>query len=208
MGLLKRFFNNTGRPEGLLGKMVLNGMNSSHAHMADWGMGKLALEAPADMVDIGCGGGRNAKVLMKRYGTARMTAVDHSELSVEKTALLNANEVKAGRCRVMQGNAAVLDLPDGMFDLATAFETIYFWPGLERCFSQVLRVLKKGGFFLIVNEIDGEDEGGRKWERMIDGMKIYRSKEISAALKRAGFSVVREFHHPHKPWIAVIAEKQ
>lgn len=66
----------------------------------------------------------------------------------------------------------------------------------------------KKGAFLIVNEIDGEDEGGRKWERMIDGMKIYRSMEISAALKRVGFSDVWEFHHPHKPWIAVIAEKR
>lgn len=38
------------------------------------------------------------------------------------------------------------------YDLATAFETIYFWPRLEKCFSQVANVLKPGACFLIVNE--------------------------------------------------------
>ena len=42
--------------------------------------------------------------------------------------------------------AAVVNLG---YDLVTAFETIYFWPGLEKSFSEVCRVLKKGGTFAI-----------------------------------------------------------
>ncbi len=37
------------------------------------------------------------------------------------------------------------------FELATAFGTIYFWQGLERCFVQMAKVLKQGGYFLICN---------------------------------------------------------
>ena len=100
-----------------------------------------------------------------------------------------------------------LALPEGAFDLATAFETVYFWPGLEKCFSQVAKVLRPGGMFLICNESDGEDKTSLKYEQIIDGMKCYTAKQLEAALRKAGFSKVTADHHPSKPWITVIAQK-
>jgi len=35
MGLLKRFFNQTRKPEGVLGALMLRGMNSGHGELAD-----------------------------------------------------------------------------------------------------------------------------------------------------------------------------
>ena len=37
MGLFKKFVSQTRKPEGFLGKVMLSGMNSGHAVMADWG---------------------------------------------------------------------------------------------------------------------------------------------------------------------------
>ena len=37
MGLFKEFVSQTRKPEGFLGKVMLSGMNSGHAAMADWG---------------------------------------------------------------------------------------------------------------------------------------------------------------------------
>ena len=37
MALLRKFFNQTRKPEGFLGKLMLSGMNSGHAKLADWG---------------------------------------------------------------------------------------------------------------------------------------------------------------------------
>ena len=93
------------------------------------------------------------------------------------------------------------------YDLATAFETIYFWQGLERCFAEVFKVLKPGGCFMIVNESDGLDEGSKKFEKMIEGMKLYTAEDIEKALKSAGFSEVKTDHHESKPWITVLAQK-
>ena len=39
---------------------MLRGMNSGHAKMADWGLGHLRNIDPDCIVDLGCGGGRNA----------------------------------------------------------------------------------------------------------------------------------------------------
>lgn len=113
--------------------------------------------------------------------------------------------IDSGRCTVQQGDVSDLQFRENSFDLATAFETIYFWPGLERCFAQVAKILKQGGYFLICNESDGEDADGRKFEGIIDGMTCYTPEQIEVALKKAGFSEITTDHHPGKPWITVLA---
>ena len=207
MGLFKDYVSQTRKPEGFLGKMMLSGMNSGHARMADWGFSHLPKITLSEALDLGCGGGRNAGELLKKYPDAHVTAVDYSNLSVAKAKEYNRDMIASGRCMVQQGDVSDLHLPEESYDLATAFETIYFWPGLERCFAQVAKVLKPGGYFLICNESDGTDPTGLKFEKIIDGMKCHTAEEIESALKKAGFSRVRADHHKSKPWITVVAEK-
>ena len=84
VGLFKDYVSQARKPEGFLGKLMLNGMNSGHARMADWGFSHLPEIDPKSAVDLGCGGGRNAGELLKLFPGAHVTAVDYSELSVEK----------------------------------------------------------------------------------------------------------------------------
>ena len=235
MGLFTKFFAQTKKPEGFLGKLMVNGMNGGHAKLADWGMLHLTGITAINIAELGCGGGRNAVELLKRYPEARLSALDYSALSVEKskeynkkmiaagrcivqqgdvsalsvqkTREYNRESVETGRCAVVQGNVAALPFAAETFDLATAFETVYFWPGLEKCFAEVFRVMKPGGTFLICNESDGTDEASLKYEKIIDGMKCYTAGELTAALQAAGFSEIKTAHHPDKPWIAVLARK-
>ena len=205
MGLFKSFVSQTRKPEGFLGKMMLSGMNSGHAMLADWGFSLLPKITPSKALDLGCGGGRNAGELLIKYPDIYVTAVDYSDLSVAKAREYNRDMIVSGRCTVQQGDVSDLHLPEENYDLATAFETIYFWPGLEKCFRQVAKVVKPGGYFLICNESDGRDATGLKFEKIIDGMKCHTAEEIESALKNAGFSKVKSVHHKSKPWITVIA---
>ncbi len=207
MGLFRDYINQTRKPEGFLGKMMIKGMNSGHARMADWGLAHLKTIYPETMLDIGCGGGRNAAALMKKYPDATMTAVDYSPLSVTQASEYNKEAITKEKCVVKQGDASALDFDEETFDLATAFETVYFWPGITHCFSEVARVLRPGGLFMIVNESDGMDAGSKKFEEMIDGMKIYTAEELESALRDAGFSKVKTDHHKKRPWITVLAVK-
>ena len=207
MGLFKKYVNQTRKPEGFLGKLMVGGMNGGHARLADWGMSHLDGVPASDIVELGCGGGRNAGELLKRYPAAVLTALDYSSVSVEKAKDYNKSAVSAGRCSVVQGDVSALPFDDGSFDLATAFETVYFWPGLEACFAEVCRVLKPGAAFLICNESDGTDETSLRFEKIIDGMKCYTADQLTAALKTAGFSEVVTDHHPDKPWLTVLAKK-
>ena len=207
MGLFKKFVNQTRKPEGVLGKLMVNEMNGGHAKLADWGMSYLPNITPDDIVDLGCGGGRNAGELANRYQNAHVIAIDYSPVSVKKASSHNRKWIEGGRMLVKQGDVSHLHLPSGKTDLATAFETIYFWPGLKACFSEVCRVLKPGGVFLIVNESDGEDAASQKFEKIIDGMKTYTKEQIEEALTAAGFTKVRCDRHTSHPWLTVVAEK-
>jgi len=205
---MKNFFQQTRKPEGFLGKMMVGGMNGGdHAKLADWGMSHLEVAGASAIAELGCGGGRNAGELMKRYPKAKLTALDYSDVSVTKASEYNKKAIADGRCSVIQGNVAKLPFGDETFDLATAFETVYFWPGLETCFKEVFRVLKPGGTFLITNESDGTDETSLKFEKIIDGMKCYTAEQLTEYLKAAGFSKIKSDHHTGKPWIAVAAKK-
>ena len=204
MGLFKNYVNQTRKAEGLLGRMMIKGMNSGHAKMADWGLDHLKIVMPEEIVDIGCGGGRNAGELLKKYPKARVTAVDYSPLAVKQTAEYNKSAVAAGRCVVMQGDMSALNLDEGRYSLATAFETIYFWGNLSQALTEVARVLKPGGLFLICCEASNPADD--TWTSRIDGMVVYDADELQARLAPCGVSdfVV---HHRHKENICLVAQK-
>ena len=186
MGFLNKFFNQTRKPEGFLGRVMLSGMNGGgHAKLADFGMNVLPKEGVKQIAELGCGGGRNVDALLKKYDGSFVTAVDYSDESVKKATKFNQKNVS--RCEIKQGDVRKLDLPKGKFDLATAFETVYFWQEIENCFRNVFEILKEGGRFLIVNESNGEDETGKKFESIIEGMKVYTAEELTVALKKAAF---------------------
>ena len=65
MGLYKKFVNQTRKPEGFLGKMMVSGMNGGHANLADWGMDHLDGIDASSIAELGCGGGRNIR--MERF---------------------------------------------------------------------------------------------------------------------------------------------
>ncbi len=207
MGLAKTYFGNTRKPEGLLGKMMLSGMNREHAAVSAWGMAHLEGEDPHAIAELGCGGGSNAAALLERFPSAVLTAVDYSREAVSKTARMCAAEISEGRCRVLQGDVSDLPLAEESFDLACAFETVYFWPGPVESFREVFRILEPEGTFLIVNESDGLDEGDRKWLSLIDGLAIYTEEELVRCLKEAGFSEARADRMPKKHWLCLKARK-
>ena len=188
MGLLRKFFSNTGKPEGTMGKVVVAMMNCGHAGIADWGFSHLTLRGDEEVLDCGCGGGANIAVFLKKLSAGRVTGLDYSPVSVEKARAVNADAIAAGRCSVVQGDVQALPFEDGQFDVVTAFETVYFWPNPAHCFAQVHRVLRRGGVFMITNEASGRTHSHEKWVKIVDNMSVYTGEELAAFLMQAGFA--------------------
>lgn len=207
MGLYRKIVGNAKKPAGFLGHMMLAGMNLGHTGLAVWGCRFLGEEIPDQVLDIGCGGGANVKRFLNCYGNARVTGMDYSDVSVKSARKRNRAAIQAGRCEIVQADVSNLNLPENQYDLVTAFETVYFWPEIHQSFENVLRVLKPGGRFLIVNESTGTDQAAVKFAEMIDGMNLYTSERLRELLEAAGFTDVKMHQAADKPWIAVIGWK-
>ena len=200
------FFENTRKPVGLGGKIMVAMMNWGHSPVARWGLRFLELTPDAKVLDCGCGGGANIKRLLKKCPQGVVKGIDYSSVSVEKSKRVNEAAVTKGRCDVLRASVTELPFESEQFNAVTAFETVYFWPDLPQCFREVWRVLKSGGTFLICNESNGDTDRDEKWTEIIGGMTIYKDTELKAYLEQAGFHDVQI--HKKKSWLCVTARKR
>ena len=71
------FFENTRKPEGFGGKLMVAMMNVGHGAVARWGLQFLELVPDAKVLDCGCGGGANMKRLLKnaRRASSRVSTI-------------------------------------------------------------------------------------------------------------------------------------
>ena len=199
------FFENTRKPVGLGGKIMVAMMNVGHSAVARWGLQFLNAAPDAKVLDCGCGGGANIKRLLKKCSRGVVRGIDYSSVSVEKSKKVNEAAVTEGRCDVLCASVAELPFESEQFDSVTAFETVYFWPDLPQCFREVYRVLKPGGTFLICNESNGDSDKDEKWTEIIGGMTIYKDAELKAYLEQTGFHEVQI--HKKKSWLCITAWK-
>ena len=84
------FFENTRKPVGLGGKIMVAMMNVGHSAMAAWGLRFLQPAPDAMVLDCGCGGGANIKTLLKLCPKGKVQGIDYSAVSVEKARKVNA----------------------------------------------------------------------------------------------------------------------
>ncbi|MDL2301977.1 class I SAM-dependent methyltransferase [Lachnospiraceae bacterium OttesenSCG-928-D06] len=199
--MLNKFFQNTRKPQGFLGKMMLRGMNSGHAKMAKWGFSHLNLRDNVHILDVGCGGGANIAHMLKVLPKSKVDGVDYSEESVMFSQKTNSAQL-GKRCAIYQGDVSALPYAEDTLDYVTAFETIYFWPDLGRAFKEIRRVLKPQGIFFICCESD--DATDTTWTTRIEGMRIHPGDKLKEQLIQAGFKAV-QVHRNEKGWMCLEA---
>ena len=202
MGLLKKFFTNCAHPKGRMGRAMLKFMNLTHAPLTNWGLGLIEFQDGWTMLDVGCGGGKTLQRLLKRSEGAKVYGIDISDESVAKACENNANLLDK-QVFVQKGSAAELPYEEGMFNLVTAIETVYFWPNLLGCVKGIHRVLKPGGRFAIMVEVVDADS---KWTNFVEGMTAYTPEQLKALLDDAGF-VNTEIHRMKPSYATIIGVK-
>lgn len=202
------FYQNTRKPVGFGGTIMVRLMNVCHSPIATWGFSKLSMRDNLNILDIGCGGGKNIATWLRKSKNSHVTGLDYSEVSVAESSKKNKWAIKRNRCEILRGNVAEMPFSDNTFDCVSAFETIYFWPGLEECFTEVNRVLKHGGIFMVCNGSDGENESDEKWVNIIEGMSVYNEDQLHSDLEKAGFYKIKCYINTEKHWLCIFAKKK
>ena len=99
------FFENTRKPVGLGGKLMVAMMNLGHSPVARWGLQFLNAAPDAKVLDCGCGGGANMKRLLKKCPQGIVKGIDYSPVSVEKTKKVNETAIAEGDYNLMTRGA-------------------------------------------------------------------------------------------------------
>ena len=206
---------NARKPEGKLGDKLIDDMNENHEGLAQWSLSHLDISKEDFILDIGCGGGVNVERFLKMTEN-KVFGLDYSKLAVERSVGLNRLAIDEGRCEIIQGSVSDLPFESDTFDIATAFETVYFWPDFVNDLKEIHRVLKDEGIVFIANEALPKDYDVRQ-KHIIEllEMNIYSQSELEQSLQKAGFSNIichvkeskDSFTGDDADWICVIAKK-
>ena len=182
------FFDNMRKPKGKLGNLQLKSMNKEHTPVSLWGLKHLNIKEDEVILDVGCGGGININRMASQ--AKKVYGVDYSIESVKVSREVNEDYIKQGKVEVIEGDVQNLPFEDDTFDIVTAFETVYFWPNIEKSFGEVKRVLKPGGIFLIGLESNGSDNIVMKVSEKLIDMTVYNDEEITTFLNNNDYSEV------------------
>lgn len=138
-------------------------------------------------VDVGGGYGRLSKFLTKFADRVTLAEPSQQQLDIAKIYLKDAPRVEQ---KLLQ--AAELKMPDKSVDMVLVVRVLHHLPDPKREFSEIARVLKPSGLFIL--EFANDAHFLNRLRYGIRGKKIPRSPVDISTKKNAGIPFVN--HHP------------
>ena len=174
-------------PTGIKGKFTGILMNIIHGNqykkiIKKYILNRVNSRDELKILDIGCGGGKAVNIFSILFMNSKVYGIDHSADMVALSGKVNKKGIEEGNVEITQGDIISLPYSDRYFDMITAFDTINFWNDFNKAISEIIRVLKKGGAFIIVNAYPKE---GTKWW---DFVKFKNDSEYREALAKHNFT--------------------
>lgn len=129
-------------------------------------------------------------------GTGRFARTFGIKIGIEPSEYM-ANVAEQRGIKVVRALAENIPLAEHSYDFALMVTTDCFLTDISKAFSEVNRILKPGGEF-VLGMIDKNSSLGKKYELKKSGNKFYKKahfhspKEITELLKQAGFI---DFHY-------------
>lgn len=124
-----------------------------------------------DVLEVGCGRGGGASYICKTFKPRTMTGIDFSARSINFTR----EHYHDGALRFSCGDAEAIPFGDETYDAVINVESSHCYSSFDRFISEVWRVLRPGGHFLLADF------------RTVRGTSLLRSKAAGI-----GFSLVDE----------------
>jgi len=112
-------------------------------------------EAPATILDVGCGIGGTSRYLAKAFPDAQVTGITISPEQQRRATEL-ASERGIGNAKFELVDALAMKYPDNSFDFVWACESGEHMPDKEKYVQEMARVLKPGGRMVVATWCERE----------------------------------------------------
>lgn len=177
-----------GRPEGLRGRLLVEGLNRGNKSVISAAVEACALRSGMQAADIGFGGGVGLPMVLSRVRPGGQAwGVDLSETMVRRARRRYRRHVAAGDLTLTTGSLTALPLPQASLDAVLTVNTIYFVADLEHAFRELRRVLRADGR-AVIGLADPAAMAAMPFTA--SGFVLRPVEEVVAALTRSGFGAV------------------
>ena len=116
-----------------------------------------AADAGWQVLDAGCGGGHLGFALAALPPIAQVCALDPTPAMLEVVQQGAIERGLAQRLHTLQGHAGALPFADAHFDLVASRYSAHHWRDLEAGLADLVRVLRPGGYLLMIDTLGHED---------------------------------------------------
>lgn len=166
-------------------------------------------------LDVATGGGHTAKVLAPHVGQVIASDLTPLMLDAARQHLL---ESQVGNVLYVLADAETLPFLDGTFDAVTCRIAAHHFPHPERFVSEVRRVLKRGGRFVLIDNVAPDDAHQAQYlnafEQLRDPSHIrcLSTAEWKSLFAAAGLRMERELTrrspYDFQPWVRRMATSE
>ena len=142
--------NNFGNPGGIGGKISTKIMNLMNQKQYKAVLENISLK-PGDIVlDIGFGNGYLIKKIFKQNIPIKICAIEISNDMLNIVSSRNKKNIRNGSLELFLCDIGKTMFAENTFDKIYTVNTVYFWDELEKCLSEIRRILKPDGIFINV----------------------------------------------------------
>ena len=204
MSLMDWVFEQSRKPTGFWGALMGKLMNLFHVPFYRLVLKQVPIEEDNRVLDIGCGAGKCLSMLAEKTPRGKAYGLDYSPDMVLMAKKVNCRLVKDGRVEVIQGSVSDMPFEDSFFNLVVACETIHFWPDLPEDLLEVSRILKPGGYFLVLNKYARNEKEAEKLKKYF---ALHSPDDFQSSLEGAGFQVEKLELIKSKGQIVIVGRK-
>src|SRR5438477_4552446 len=122
-------------------------MERGHRPVGEQAIARMQVSPDARVLDVGCGSGWATRLLAEYAFNGRVTGIDISD---EMVRLARESSRSSAHVDFEVASAEQLPFNDNEFTHVFSMESLYYYRNIPKALSEIHRVLKAGGLFVVV----------------------------------------------------------
>lgn len=150
---------------------------TSNPERFNWALEHIYINPNDSILEIGCGAGILAELILEKLTAGIFTAIDRSAPFISKAIKRNEKYIEEGKAQFIQSAFLKSDFPPHSFDKIVAFNVNFFWNDAEKEFALIRNILKPDGKLYVFYQLPY-------------GINIDNPKLMIQTLEKNGFNVL------------------